>query len=120
VTPIETGCGLPLADDCGEFFQDGSTVTVDGVQGEAFGNRFTGRAEEPVSETTTLIIEYDLTLATDGESFSGIVSVSFEDPTNPLVGCTDSWTIEGTRVADCVVEQRRAGGTTPWFRQRSD
>lgn len=107
VTPIENGCGLPLDDDCGEFFQDGSIALVDGVQGVVSGNRFVGHAEEELSETVTIVIDYDLILATDGNSFSGTASVSFEDSSDPPeASCTTSWALEGTRTEDCVGGKR--------------
>lgn len=103
VTPIENGCGLPLDDDCGEFFQEGSVVTVDGVPGVTSGNRFVAHEEEALSETVTLVIDYDLTLSTDGKSFSGTSSVSFLDSSDPPeLGCTTSWSLEGTRTDICV------------------
>ena len=89
-----------------EFFQQGSTVIVDGVPGVTSGNHYVAHAEEAISETVTLVIDYDLTLSSDGSSFSGTSSVSFQNSSDPESGCTMSWMLEGMRTDTCVGENR--------------
>lgn len=102
-TEIVNDCGLPISDDCEWITQVGSAATLqnDGVSGVVQGNTFLAHREEPLSDTVTIIVDIELELSTDGNSWTGTRSVEFVDSENPQADCVTSTNVVGTRTEGC-------------------
>jgi hypothetical protein len=107
-------CQFEINNTCSEFIQDGDYVYIvgDEVGGVADGNLL--RMEDVFEfEGTRFSIVLEIELANDGDSWTGIQTVSLQDLQNPEIGCESIANIDGVRTAACRPEELRRIGMDP-------
>jgi hypothetical protein len=95
-------CGFTIEPECDEFLQDGNTlyITGSGITASVSGNTATFNQVEEF-EGVRFTVEGEITLAGDGNSFTGTQSITLEDLTTQQ-SCTSSANIVGTRTDPCT------------------